>query len=158
MNVNNSHNASGLEHTASLGKQVTDYCLNNEGGKNVAEQMPEQMSSTLQSPALLNEKRCSEISSCQSKQIPKKLLKKIKKRKSQNSKPIKKWFKEKTDKDKTEETESLTDAPERENYDDEHPVSLHIQSLSRAESVLNSSILDEILSEKKRVNAICLFV
>jgi hypothetical protein len=162
MNVNNSHDASTtasvFEHTASLGGEVSDCLEQNESEKNISEQTPEHSGDTLQLPALLNKTNSSEISSFETEQLPKNLLKKIKRKKSQNSRPIKKWLKGKTDRDKVEHGESSTYAPERENCDDEHPVSLHIQPISHGESVLNSSILDEILSEKKRVTVLSLFV
>jgi hypothetical protein len=155
MNVNNFHDAntalSVLGETSSFGREVSDYHLHNGGEKNIVEKSPEQLSDIFQPPVLLNKTNYSEISSSHNEQIPKKLLSKIKKKKNQNSKPVKKWFKGKTDTDIIEYQESSAGVSQRENYNDECPVSLHIQPISCEESVLNSSILDEILSEKKRV-------
>jgi hypothetical protein len=158
MNVNNSHDvdttASVPEHTPSLGGEVSDYVVRNEGEKDVSEQF----SDTLQLPTVLNKTVSSETSSFESEQIPKKLLKKIKRKKNQSSRSIKKMLKGKTGKDEAERGESSTHALQRENSDDEHPVSLHIQPISHGESVLSSSILDEVLSEKKRVTVLSLCI
>jgi hypothetical protein len=143
--------ASAVEHTACPGGDTSDYHLHNEGKKNIAEQTPEQLCDKLQLPLLLNKTSCSRSSCSHSEQMTKNLLKKIKKKRSQNFKPFKNLVKGKPEKDKIKEAESSTDASERDNCDVECPVSLHIQPVSCGESVLNSSILDEILSEKKRV-------
>jgi hypothetical protein len=162
MNANNSHDvdttASVPEHTPSLGGEVSDYVVRNEGEKDVSEQTTGQFSDILQLPTVLNKTVYSETSSFESEQIPKKLLKKIKRKKNQSSRPIKKLLKGKTGKDDAEHGESSTHALQRENSDDEHPVSLHIQPISHGESVLSSSILDEVLSEKKRVIVLSLCI
>ena len=143
--------ASAVDCTACPGRDVSDYHLNNEGKKNIAEQTAEQLYNKLQQPLLLNNTSYSQISCLHSEQMPKNLLKKIKKKRSQNSKPLKNLVKGKPEKDKTQEAESSSNASEREICDVEYPMSVHIQPVSCGESVLNSSILDEILSEKKRV-------
>jgi hypothetical protein len=142
---------SAVEHTACRRRDVSDYHLHNEGKKNIVEQTPVQLCDKLQQPLLLNKTSCSQIGRSHTAQMPKNLLKKIKKKRSQNSKSLKKLVKGKLEKDKTQEAESSINASERENCDVEYPVSLHIQPVSCGESVLNSSILDVILSEKKRV-------
>jgi hypothetical protein len=149
MSVNNFHDAnrafSVLGGASSLGREVSDYHLNG-GEKNVMEKTPEQLSDMCQ-PS-----NSSEINWSHKKQMPKVLLKKMKKKKkSQSSKPVRKLFKGRTDADKVEHRESSAVATESENCDDECPVSFQIQPISCGESVLNSSLLDEVLSEKKRV-------
>lgn len=156
MNVNNVHDTNTainvLGETSSLGREVSDYHHHNGGEKNIiVEKTPEQLSDMFQPSVLLNKTNSSEISCCHNEQIPKMLLKKIKKKKSKNSKPVKKWFRGRTDTDKVEHKESLAGVSKRENCNDECPVSLQIQPISCGESVLNSSILDEVLSEKKRI-------
>ncbi|KDR21956.1 hypothetical protein L798_02845 [Zootermopsis nevadensis] len=152
MNMNNSQDAntsaSVFEHTASVGGEFSD-CLAQNEDKSIPEQTPEDSGDTLQLTAFFSKTNSSEISSSETEQMPKNLQKKIKRKKSQNSRQIKKWLKGKTD--KAEHGESSTYASERENCDDEHPVLCHIHPMSHGESVLNSSILDEILSEKKRI-------
>ena len=143
--------ASAVEHTACCGRDVTDYRVHNEGRRNITEQTPEEFCDKLQQPLLLSRKSYSQISCSDSEQMPKNLLKKIKKKRNQNSKPLKNLVKGKHEKDKPQEAESSTDVSERENCDAECPLSLHIQPVSCGESILNSLILDEILSEKKRV-------
>jgi hypothetical protein len=162
MNKNNAHQTSTtagvFEHATSLGGEVSD-CLDQNGSeKNISDQTPQQLGDALQLPALLSKTNSLKISSFETEQMPKNMLKKIKRKKSQNSRPIKKWLKGKTGRDRAECGESSTHASEREKYGDEHPVLLHIQPISHGESVLNSSILDEILSEKKRVIVIFSFL
>jgi hypothetical protein len=154
MNVNNLHDASkvfsGLGGASSLSKEVSKYRLNG-GEKNELEKTPEQLSDMCQPLVLLNKTNSSEISCSHNEQIPKMLMKKIKKKKSKNLKPVRKWFRGRTDADKLEHQESSAAVSERENCDDECPISFQNQPISWGESVLNSSILDEVLSEKKRV-------
>lgn len=143
--------ASAVECTACCGRDISNYHLHNEGKRDITEQTPEKFCDKLQQPLLLNKTSYSQISCSHSERMPKNLLKKIKKKRSQNSKPLKNLVKGKHEKDKTREPESSTGASERENCDVEYPLSLHIQPVSCGESILNSLILDEILSEKKRV-------
>lgn len=154
MNVNNFYEntvASAVEHTACCGRDISNYQLYNEGKKNITEQTPEKFCDKLQQPLLLNKTSYSQVSCSSSGRMPKILLKIIKKKRSHNSKPLKNLVKGKSEKDITQEPESSTSASERENCDAEYPLSLHIQPVSCGESILNSLILDEILSEKKRV-------
>lgn len=155
MNVNNFHDPNAAVsvpgETSCLVREVSDYHLRNGGKKNVIEKTPEQLSDMFQPSVLLNKTNSSEISCCYKEQIPKISLRKIKKKRSQNSRPVKGWFRRKTDGDKIEHQESSTGVSKRENSNDECPVSLQIQPITCGESVLNSSILDEVLSEKKRV-------
>lgn len=155
MNANNIHDANTavcvLGEASSFGREVSGYNLHNGGEKNIKEKTPEQLSVMFQPSVLLNRTNSSEIDCCHSEQIPKMLQKKAKKKKSQNSKPVKKWFRGRIDTEKIEHKDSSAGVSKRENCNDECPVSLHIQPLSCGESVLNSSILDEVLSEKKRV-------
>jgi len=153
MNVNNFDEntvASAVERTACCGRDISNYQLHNEGKRNITEQTPEKFCDKLQQPLLLNKTIYSQVSCSNSERMPKNLLKKIKK-KSQNAKPLKNLVKGKPEKDITQEPESSASASERENCDAEYPLSLHIQPVSCGESILNSLILDEILSEKKRV-------
>lgn len=148
MNVNNfveNTVASAVERTACCGRDISDYHLHNGGKRNITEQTPEDFCDKLQQPLLLNK-----TSYLHSERMPKNLLKKIKKKRSQNSKPLKDLVKGKHEKDKTQ-AECSTSASERQNCDVEYPLSLHIHPVSCGESILNSLILDEILSEKKRV-------
>jgi hypothetical protein len=158
MNVNNFHDAntavSVLGETSSVVREVSDYHLHNRGEKNVTEKTPEQLSDMFQSSVLHNKTNSSEISCCYNEQIPKMSLKKMKKKRSQNSRPVKRWFRGRTDADRIEHQQSSTGVSKRENCIDECPVSLQIQPITCGESVLNSSILDEVLSEKKRVIAL----
>lgn len=154
MNVNNFNEhtvASAVEHIACCGRDSSNYHLHNEAKRNITEQTPEKFCDKLQQPLLLNKTSYSQIRCSHSERMPKNLLKKIKKKRSQNSKPLKNLVKGKREKDVTQEPESSTSASERENCDVEYPLSLHIQPVSCGESILNSLILDEILSEKKRV-------
>ena len=154
MNVNNFDEntvASSVECTACCGRDISNYHLHNEGKRNITEQIPEKFCEKLQQPLLLNKTSYSQISCSHSERMPKNLLKKIKKKRSQNLKPLKNLVKGKHEKDITQEPESSTSASERENCDVEYPLSLHIQPVSCGESFVNSLILDEILSEKKRV-------
>jgi hypothetical protein len=149
MNMNNLHDANRafnvLGRASPLRREVSDYHLNG-GEKNVMEKTPEELSDMCQ-PS-----KSSEINCSHNEQMPKMLLKKMKKKKKQNSKPARKWFKGRTDIDKLKHQKSSAVVSERENYDDECPVSFQIQPISCGESVLNSSILEEVLSEKKRVS------
>jgi hypothetical protein len=156
MNVNNLHDAnrafSVLGGASSLRREASDYHLN-RGEKNVIENTPEQLSDMCQ-PSNSSEINCSH-----NKQMPKVLLRKMKKKKkSQSSKPVRKLFKGRTDADKVEHRESAADVSERENCEDECPVSFQIQPITCGESVLNSSLLDEVLSEKKRVISLSFFL
>jgi hypothetical protein len=155
MNVNNFHNSnttvSVLGEASSLVREVSDYHLHNGGEKNIIEKTPEQLSDMFQPSVLLNKTNSSEISCCYNEQIPKMPQKKIKKKRSKNSRPVKRWFRGRTNANKIEHQESSTGVSKRENCNDECPVSLQIQPITCGESVLNSSILDEVLSEKKRV-------
>jgi hypothetical protein len=137
--------------TSSLVREVSDYHHHNGGENNIIEKTPEQLSDMFQPSVLLNKTNSSEISCCHNEQIPKMLLRKIKKKKNQNTKPVKRWFRGRADADKIERQDTSTGVSERENCNDEYPVSLQIQPVTCGESVLNSSILDEVLSEKKRV-------
>jgi hypothetical protein len=158
MNVNNfveNTVASTVNCTTCCVRDISDYHLHNEVKRNITEQTPEDFCDKLQQPLLLNKKQ---ISCSRREQMPKNLLKKIKKKRSQNSKPLKNLVKGKHGKDKTQEVGCSTGVSERENCDAEYPLSLHIHPVSCGESILNSLILDEILSEKKRVilfNILC---
>lgn len=145
MNVNNFHNdginSSLLESTTGLDIEIPDYGIHIEDRNSATnhDQLPEGFTNLSHTTALLTD------------QIPKKSLKKIKKKKCHNSKQFRKWLKGNSDKYKTDHGESSTNSPERDNCDEDHPLALHIQPISCGESFLNSSILDEILSEKKRI-------
>jgi hypothetical protein len=153
MNVNNFDEntvASFVERTACCRRDISNNHLHNEGKRNITEQTPEKFCDKLQQPLLLNKTSYSQLSCSHSERMPKNLLRRKKKR-SKNSKPLKNLIKGKLAKDITQKPESSTCASERENCDVEYPLSLHIQPVSCGESILNSLILDEILSEKKRV-------
>ncbi|PNF34266.1 hypothetical protein B7P43_G16894 [Cryptotermes secundus] len=154
MNVNNFHYPNAAVSVpgeiSSHVREVSDYHRNG-GEKNVIKKTPEQLSDMFQPSVLLNKTNSSEINCCYKEQMPKISLKKIKKKRILNSRPVKGWFRGKTDGDKIEHQESSTGVSKRENCNDECPVSQHIQPITCGESVLNSSILDEVLSEKKRV-------
>ena len=67
-------------------------------------------------------------------------MKRVKKRKCQNAKKC-----------KFEKNGVGEEGAEKEHCNGEYTLPFHSQPVSRGESLLNSSILDEILSEKKRV-------
>jgi hypothetical protein len=157
MNVNNFDEntvASAVEHTVCCGRDISNYHLHNEGKRNITEQTPEKFCDKLQQPLLLNKTSYSQIRCSHSERMPKNLLKKIKKKRSQSLKPLKNLVKGKHEKNVTQEPESSASASEREYCDVEYPLSLHIQPVSCGESILNSLILDEILSKKKKGNSI----
>ncbi|KAJ4431851.1 hypothetical protein ANN_20457 [Periplaneta americana] len=145
-------NANVLEPTAKLDIEIPDYDIHIEDGNKITnqDQLSETFTNLSHTTALLTNNTSTEINSDQSEQIPRKSLKKIKRRKYQNSKQFRKWLKGNSDKDKLDHGGSSTNSPEKDVVDEDHPVSLHIQPISCGESFLNSSILDEILSEKKR--------
>lgn len=152
MNVNNFDEntvASVVERTACCGRDISNYQLHNEGKRNLTEQTPEKFCDKLRQLLLLNKTNYSQVSCSKRERMPKNFLKKIKKNRSQNSKPLKNLVKGKPEKDIIQEPESSTSASERENCDAEYPLSLHIQPVSCGESIFNSLILDEILSEKR---------
>lgn len=135
-----------LEHSTASNSSTPSYCFGNEKENMLKDQAPELLSNEVEISVLARATDKPEEKNSVSTENNQKEVKKTKRRKYQSSKQLKKCKNERCG---TEET----DGTEKDQGDD-HVVSFHMQPVSRGESFLNSSILDEILSEKKRVSIV----
>ena len=142
--MNNFHDKTAasqlLEHNSNLNNDISSFHYGTEKDKTVKEQAPELLNNDVHMSTSTPITNKPEEQNSIKTEIDNKPIKKTKRRKYQNSKQMKKC---KTEKNGTEEKRTEKD------HGDEHVVSLYMQPVSRGESFLNNSNLDEILSEKK---------